>query len=73
MFFAEKDVNGGRINYFEAVSGSLKLVPEGSSRQALAQDFASMRDDGLLVSEQPDFDATMETCAAIQDRVNRLA
>ena len=73
MFFAAKDVNGGRINYFEAVSGSLKLVPEGSSHQALAEDFALMRDDGLLVSEQPDFDATMETCAAIQDRVNRLA
>lgn len=73
MFFAEKDANGSRIDYVEAVSGSLRLVPEGASRTALAQDFAAMSEDGLLVSDQPEFDAILETCAAIQDKVNRLA
>lgn len=73
MFFTEKDANGDKIDYVEAVSGSLTLVPEGASRRALAQDFAAMRTDGLLVSDQPDFDAILETCVAIQDKVNRLA
>lgn len=73
MFFAEKDANGNRIDYFETTKGSLRLVPEGASRRALAQDFAAMREDGLLVSDQPDFDAILETCVAIQDKVNRLA
>lgn len=69
MFFAEKDANGGKIDYVEAVSGSLKLVPEGASRTALAQDFAAMREDGLLLSDQPEFDTILEICAAIQDKV----
>jgi hypothetical protein len=73
IFFAEKDANGDKIDYFEAVSGSLELVPEGVSRTALAQDFAAMREDGLLLSDQLEFDAILETCAAIQDKVNRLA
>lgn len=73
MFFAEKDSNGKKIDYFEATRGSLDLVPQGASRKVLAQDFASMCADGLLASDQPDFDAIMETCAAIQDKVNRLA
>lgn len=73
MFFAEKDANGTGIDYFETTKGSLRLVPEGASRRALVQDFAAMRKDGLLVSDQPDFDAILETCVAIQDKVNRLA
>lgn len=73
MFFAEKDANGTRIDYLETTKGSLRLVPEGASRRALAQDFAAMREDGLLVSDQPEFDAILETCVAIQDKVNRLA
>ncbi|MFZ5699457.1 MAG: nucleotidyl transferase AbiEii/AbiGii toxin family protein [Pseudomonadota bacterium] len=73
MFFAEKDASGTRIDYFETTKGSLRLVPEGASRRALAQDFAAMCEDGLLVSDQPNFDAILETCVAIQDKVNRLA
>jgi hypothetical protein len=72
MFFAEKDANGDKIDYVEAVRGSLKLVPEGASRTALAQDFAAMSEDGLL-SDQPEFNAILETCATIQDKANRLA
>ena len=73
MFFAEKDADGTKIDYFETTKGSLRLVPEGESLRALAQDFAAMREDGLLVSDQPEFDAIVETCVAIQDKVNRLA
>lgn len=73
MFFAEKDASGARIDYFRATAGSLELVPEGASRNALVQDFVAMREDGLLASDAPAFDAILESCAAIQDEVNRLA
>jgi len=73
IFFSEKDAHGGNIDYSEAVSGSLRLVPEGGSRKALAQDFAAMCEDGLLGSDQPKFDAILDACAAMQDKVNRLA
>ena len=73
MFFAEKDASGARIDYFRATAGSLELVPEGASRIALAQDYIAMREDGLLATDAPAFDAILESCAAIQDEVNRLA
>lgn len=61
MFFAEKDAHGERIDYFAAVNGSLDLIPEGAAHEALARDFAAMREDGLLMSEPPDFDAILGT------------
>jgi hypothetical protein len=68
-----QDANVGKIDYIEAVSDSLKRAPKSASRTALAQDFAAMRADGLLPSDVLEFDAILETCAAIQDKVKRLA
>jgi len=73
MFFSEKDVNGGKVDYFQATSGELRLIPEGPSLDALAKDYAAMLEDGLLAFEQPTFEAVMASCTAIQDEVNRLA
>ncbi|HLT91542.1 MAG TPA: nucleotidyl transferase AbiEii/AbiGii toxin family protein [Woeseiaceae bacterium] len=73
MFFVEKDANGRRIDYFEAVRGSLKLIPEGASYTALAEDFAAMSEDGMLMADHPELDAVLDACAVIQDKVNRLA
>lgn len=73
MFFAEKDTNGGRVDYFRATSGDLRLIPEGRSLDALEQDYAAMLEDGLLAFEQPTFEAVMVSCAAIQGKINRLA
>lgn len=73
IFFAEKDADGNGIDYFEAVNGSLKLVPAADSRKALVQDFAAMCDDGLLALKPSKFDAILETCALIEHEVNRLA
>ncbi|MBU9575737.1 nucleotidyl transferase AbiEii/AbiGii toxin family protein [Burkholderia multivorans] len=73
MFFAEKDANGGKVDYFQATSGELRLIPEGPSLDALAKDYAAMLEDGLLAFEQPTFEAVMASCVAIQDEVNRLA
>ena len=73
MFFAEKDVDGGKVDYFQATSGDLRLIPQGPSLGALAKDYAAMLEDGLLAFEQPTFETVMASCAAIQDEINRLA
>lgn len=73
MFFAEKDVDGGKVNYFRATSGDLRLIPEGPSLDTLEKDYAAMLEDGLLACEQPTFETVMASCAAIQHKINRLA
>ena len=71
MFFAEKDADGAKIDYFQAISGGLRLVPEGASLNALANDYAAMLDDGLLAFEQPTFASVLASCTAIQDSINQ--
>ena len=73
MFFAEKDFDGGKVDYFQATSGDLRLIPQGQSLDALEKDYAAMLEDGLLAFEQPTFETVMASCAAIQDEINRLA
>lgn len=76
MFFAEKDAAGGWIDYTRAVEGELKLVPQGPSLAALANDYAAMLDDGLLSGTQPGFADLMEICRSIEtdvQAVNRTA
>ena len=68
MFFAEKDLAGQWIDYQQAVSGSLRLVPEGASLAALERDYAAMLQDGLLSLHQPGFSEVLESCRAIEDR-----
>jgi Nucleotidyl transferase AbiEii toxin, Type IV TA system len=72
MFFAEKDVDGGKVDYFQATSGDLRLIPQGPSLDALAKDYTAMLEDGLLAFEQPTFETVMASCSAIQEKVNRL-
>ena len=73
MYFAEKDARGGKIDYFQAVFGAIRLVPTGDSLAALERDYASMLEDGLLALDQPNFRAVMESCQSIQARINALA
>ena len=70
MFFAEIDAHGGRIDYEAAVSGGLQLVPSGTVHAVLADDYARMLADGMLLDENEPFDTLMERCAAIEARVN---
>lgn len=72
-FFAEKDGDRQTIDYRAAVSGGLRLVPGGASRDALAQDYAKMVEDGLLLDEAEPFDALMARMEALQDRANAAA
>ncbi|MDT9599865.1 nucleotidyl transferase AbiEii/AbiGii toxin family protein [Sphingosinicella rhizophila] len=72
-FFAEKDGDRQTIDYRAAVSGGLRLVPDGASRDALAEDYAKMVEDGLLLDEAEPFDDLMARMEALQDRANAAA
>ena len=70
MFFTENDARGGRIDYEAAVLGHLYLVPSGAAHAVLADDYARMLADGMLLDENESFGALMERCAAIEARAN---
>ena len=70
MFFAEKDAQDGKIDYFKAAAGALQLVPIGESLTALERDYAAMLEDGLLSLNQPSFSDIMKSCRAIEVRIN---
>lgn len=73
MFFAEKAADRSQIDYAAAVNGGLQLVPVGDGAKALAEDYARMVDDGLLLEEAEPFDALMAHCADIAARANGSA
>jgi len=70
IFFAESTPDGAPINYQAAVSGALVLAPSGGARQALAEDYRRMVEDGLLLDDAEPFDALLERCSALADKVN---
>lgn len=71
LFFREKDITGNWIDYKRAVSGQLQLVPEGEMHQILADDYASMANDGMIPDNEEKFEQLMERCADIANRANR--
>jgi hypothetical protein len=73
FFFAAKDGRGNGVSYEKAISGELKLVPEGTPRAGLADDYDRMVRAGLLEDEAPTFDQLMERCHHLQDRANAIA
>lgn len=72
MFFSENDALGNRIDYEAAVSGSLQLVPTGDAYSVLAEDYAKMLADGMLLDESESFDVLMERCAKLEAQANSL-
>jgi hypothetical protein len=70
IFFAEKDKQGNPIDDHAAVSGALQLVPTADALAALADDYARMVEDGLLLDEAEPFDALLAQCQAVQDSAN---
>lgn len=73
MFFAEKAADRSPIDYMIAVSGGLHLVPAGDALKALAEDYARMVEDGLLLDDAEPLEALMARCADIASRANREA
>ena len=70
VFFVENDFGGNRIDYKAAVSGDLQLVPSGAAYALLAEDYARMLADGMLLDDSEPFDALMELCEEIEARAN---
>jgi hypothetical protein len=73
MFFAEKAADRSQIDYAAAVNGGLQLVPAGGGAKTLAEDYAQMVNDGLLLEDADPFEALMERCADIAARANSEA
>lgn len=69
-FFSEKDAAGNIIDYQAAVDGRLKIVPESQARRALAQDYAAMLADEVMVGEALSFDDLMAACADLEHTIN---
>lgn len=70
-FFREKYEHGKEIDYKQAISGKLKIVPDDLSRQALENDYAKMIEDGILVGTALSFAELMHTCLEIEIQINQ--
>lgn len=70
FFFAERDKSSDWVNYGAAVSGNIRVVPEGDALRALKDDYAQMQNSGMTSSNAPSFEALMESCRAIETKVN---
>ena len=70
VFFPEKTSDGELIDYMAAVTGGLRLTPEGEARRLLAEDYRRMVDDGLFLDEAEPFETLLAHCERIELRVN---
>ena len=69
-FLPEKNAAGSEIDYHVAVGGGLQLIPAGPARDVLADDYARMLADGMLLDVDEPFERLMEHCADIEIRAN---
>jgi hypothetical protein len=72
MFFLEKDAAQQVIDYGLATSGQLKIVPAAQARAALAEDYAAMLSDNIMVGDAMSFDDLMGACSKLEDEVNQI-
>lgn len=72
FFFPEKDSTGAVIDYLPAVTGRLKIVPVGAARAALAEDYANMLEDQIMLGHALTFDQLMQACSEIETRANSV-
>lgn len=70
MFFTEKDSAGNKIDYHEAVSGNIQLVPKDEPLKALELDYQAMCKDRLLYEAPPSFDVLIQRCGEIENEIN---
>jgi len=69
-FFAEKTEAGEEIDYRQAISGTLQLVPRGKALEELERDYLEMIKSELLEGDPISFVALMERCQEIEDLAN---
>lgn len=72
FFFIEKDSAGGVIDYIPAVTGQLKVVPVGAARTALAEDYANMLEDQVMLGHALTFDQLMQACSELETQANSV-
>ena len=48
------------------------MVPQGSFRETLADDYASTVSDGMLLGDEETFDELMRKCEDVQARANGI-
>ena len=70
IFFREKDVASNEIDYHGAVGGGLQLIPSGTARDVVADDYARMLADGMLLDVDEPFERLMVHSAVIEARAN---
>ena len=70
VFFAEKDAEGRPVDYEAAVTGALRLVPEGMAKEVLAEDYRRMVDDGLLLDDAETFEVLIEASRKLERKAN---
>lgn len=68
LFFREPGVD-----YADAVSGGLQLVPHGEALDALGEDYATMRLAGLFFATAPSFEEVMRVCTEVEAHANETA
>ncbi len=72
FFFVEKDSAGSVIHYLPAVQGHLNIVPAGDARAALADDYARMCADQVMLGDAPDFAELMRACGKLAAQANQM-
>lgn len=70
FFFSEKDGNGQVIDYLRAINGYMQLAPVGQARDALAEDYALMIADDVMVGQALTFDDLMQACESLEQQIN---
>ena len=73
FFFIEKDSAGSVIGHLPAVRGHLNIVPTGDARTALADAYANMSADQVMLGEALSFDHLMQACGEVQTQANKAA
>ena len=71
-FFRARDRNGEWIDYTASVTGKLQLVPDEEVRKVLAEDYAKMVEERILIGEAESFDELMKKCAELEKRANQV-
>lgn len=62
-----------QVDYHQAVSGELQLIPDDTEMAILAADYDRMTADGLLSATAPSFEVLMEQVRDIESRANEAA
>ena len=70
VLFPENDSDRQYIDYLEAVSGKLQMVPEGEAYEILERDYQKMLDDGIVPDVDRTFQGLMLKCQDIQNEAN---